>query len=84
MSVIKKHWLYRDCKFNVDVKEEPIDMERICENYDFGNNREHGCDSCLHRFTRPSYNGDNEIVFPCFKCKFFESPMIVPLGETHE
>lgn len=79
--IIKEHWLYGKCKFKVDVFKEDscadcihvnvckIDMETFCENYDLGTSEFHGCDGCIHRFTR--YYTEEENRIPCFKCKHF-------------
>lgn len=81
---IKKHWLYGDCKFKVDVREEDScgkcvhwrvckrSMEDFCLNYDFGTSEKTTCDGCIHRFTR--YINDEERI-PCFKCRFFEASL---------
>jgi len=78
--IVKEHWLYGKCKFKVEViKEEScedcihievckMDMERFCENYEFGTSQFSGCDGCIHRFTR--YYGEEERI-PCKKCRFF-------------
>ena len=73
----KKHWLFGEIRFNVEVIEEDKcheclhaivcarNMEKFCLNYDFGNSEE-GCQSCIHRFAR----WDKDKI-PCFKCKYF-------------
>ncbi len=43
------------------------DTETLCLNYNFGNSRYNGCNSCLHRFTR--FDKDK---IPCFICKFYK------------
>ena len=79
--IVKKHWLFGDCKFNVDVQEEDKCgecihwcvcqriMEYYCLNYCFGTSQWKGCGGCIHRFTR---HGKKEDIFPCFKCKYFK------------
>jgi len=78
--IVKKHWLFGDCKFNVEVREEDncsecvhakvckLDMENFCLNYCFGTSKHRGCGGCLHRFTRLVRTDSG---FPCFKCKHF-------------
>lgn len=77
-NVIKKHWLYGDIAFRVDVTVEdncgdcihwPVcrkDMSEFCLNYEFGRSEgcSGSCEQCLHRFTR----WDKDQI-PCFKCK---------------
>jgi len=79
--IVKKHWLYGDCKFNVDVFKEDHcyeciheevckrDKENFCENYSFGTSEFKNCDGCLHRYTR--FYGDLKERFLCFKCKHY-------------
>ena len=42
-------------------------MEKRCENYVFGTSAGHGCQGCLHKYTR--YDKD---AVPCFSCPWFE------------
>ena len=80
--VVKKHWLYGDCKFKVDVQVEDNcsscthwnvckrDMQNFCRNYNLGTSEDTTCDGCIHRYTR--YYVKDEERIPCFKCQFFE------------
>lgn len=81
MVVIKKHWLYGDIKFNIDVQEEDKcsecihwqvckrDMSEFCLNYCFGtSDSKASCKGCFHRHTR--YCNDEDKL-PCFRCKHF-------------
>lgn len=84
MTVIKKHWLHGDIKFNVDVQEEDNcsecihweickickrDMSKFCLNYCMGTSEPTSCNGCLHRHTRKIWNEKDGI--PCFKCEHF-------------
>jgi hypothetical protein len=44
------------------------DMEKRCENYQFGTSPNRGCQSCLHRFTR--FHSES---VPCFSCPWFQA-----------
>ena len=84
MTTVKKHWLYGEIGFHVDVKEEDNcaecihwavckrDMEKFCLNYTFGTSegKARTCDTCLHRHTRKVWCQDG---FPCFKCVYFKA-----------
>lgn len=82
--VIKKHWLYGNISFDVDVKKEDscgecihrrvckFSMRDFCLNYRFGTSDVRSmedCESCIHRFTR--WDKDEDKI-PCFKCSFFQ------------
>lgn len=78
--MIKKHWLFGECKFKVEVVNEDKCSECIhekvckrsfqdlCLNYEFGTSKETTCDGCIHRHTRYRERKDR---IPCFKCKEF-------------
>lgn len=78
--VIKKHWLYGDIEFAVDVKKEDKcsecihlsvckgDMKNFCLNYRMGTSEKTSCSGCIHRYTR--YCNDKDKI-PCFKCRHF-------------
>ncbi len=70
----KKHWLYGNIEFKIDViketdcgicahwiicKQSPSIKSKFCGNYDFGTNTDNTCDGCIHRYTR--YTQDKEI-----------------------
>jgi len=79
--VIKEHWLYGKCQFNVEVFEEDEcsecihekvcqrDMSDFCLNYKEGISEDTICDGCIHRYTR--YFNKEKYRIPCFKCKYF-------------
>jgi hypothetical protein len=79
-EIIKKHWLYGDCKFNVDVKKEDDcttcihlkvcsrETEEFCKNFLFGTSAFRNCDACTHHCAR--WNERQPI--PCFKCKHYK------------
>lgn len=56
-----------DCSRCVHKEVCSFNMEKLCENYEFGTSANRGCHSCNHRFTR-----FDEKKVPCFSCPHFE------------
>lgn len=54
-----------DCSKCLHVKVCDRDMFKRCLNYEFGNSREKGCNSCIHNYTR----FDLKEKVPCFYCE---------------
>jgi hypothetical protein len=78
----------KEVKFNVEIDKEDKcstcthnivcgkNMERRCQNYQFGCSGENGCHGCLHRYTR----WDGKDSLPCFKCnEYSEDKELVQL-----
>ena len=57
-----------DCSKCIHNKVCGHDMEKRCDNYEFGTSTGRGCQACLHRHTR----FDNDHV-PCFSCPSFQA-----------
>ena len=81
--IIKKHSLYGDIKFNVDLQQEDDcnlcihnkvcirNWQYFCLNYEFGTSqRREAHHGCIHRFTKFTLKEENQI--PCFKCRHFK------------
>lgn len=49
------------------------DKERRCENFEFGSSEGHGCQGCIHKYTRY-----DEKAVPCFTCPWFEARVPQP------
>ena len=56
-----------DCSKCIHREVCDRNMERRCENYVFGTSAGHGCQGCLHQYTR--YDKD---PVPCFTWPWFE------------
>lgn len=75
---MKKHWLYGESHFEVEIDEETDCSKCIhkkvcdgrkskrCSNFRWGDSRYDDCEGCEHHFTR--YDKDS---IPCFHCKDF-------------
>ena len=65
-----------DCGKCIHREVCDLQMEKRCENYEFGTSGAKSCHSCIHRFTR--YENDKDKV-PCFSCPWFqERTALVP------
>lgn len=77
---MKTHWLHglvvlqkeieaeTDCLKCIHVKVCARDMEKRCENFNFGTSEFRGCGMCTHKYTR--FDTDSRKV-PCFSCPDF-------------